>query len=569
MRGTNNRAIGHLPTLSCGEVRLWLCSQQKVGPTFVHRRRRNGTTYVVPPRPGGCRKAAGEREGGRERGRPHRLRRVIQPSSRRRLVLTLCPVWRNCCSVKNLSNICVVMPRSSSTSRSEVRRRDRHKVYAVADCQHEGRDGAFPAPTAIEEGLKGDCSSRAARLSRGEERCDPRAAAIGGGGGTRVDNRNSSHGESAAPAGPAGVVAATNLGSVGPGAEPPVAVASHAFAHEEPQTEAFESNQANRSKSREQDKDGAEPSFPGDERMGVSSSEEGIDIRGRVGRGDTTEHNRGYHSGKEDVAGSRPGSTNTNEEEAETLPDSFNLSDEYGLEGASTGRNLRDDEDGYDDNAEEPAFFGLGVEPTSSGNREKRDRGQGRPAAGRYSRIRRDDGDSSSEYEPRQEKRGGRVYASASDSDGWPSSSQERQGYHEGTSPPPQLWLGRRTRHNSRRPLLTAPKRSSRIVPVEAPGERQAGEGEGTRRHRRGGSRNGAQYRSPPPRRRPRGVEDDDHSRRSHRGASGRRSAHSRRLAQSETEFMAEEGNRGFEAEVARLRRENEALKQQQERPTR
>lgn len=459
------------------------------------------------------------------------------------------------------------MPRSSSTSRPEVRRRDRHKVYAVADFQDEGRGDSSPSPATTKESSKGSCSSRAATLSRGErERCASKAASTGGRVGVRVDDRNSLHEAPAAPIS-AAATAAANFGSVGPGAEPPVAVASHAFAHEEPQTETLESS---RSKSREQEKDGAGPSFPGDERVAVLSSEEGVAIRGSVDKGGNTEPSRRYHSGKGDIAGSRPGSTNTNnEEEAETLPDSFNLSDEYGLEGASTGRNHHDDEDDYDDKVEEPVFFGLDVESTSSGNREKRGRGQRRPAAGRYSRTRRDDDDSSSEYEPRQEKCAGGMYASASGSDGWPSSSQERQ-LHHGKTSQPQLWFGRRTRQNSRRPLLTAPKRNSRVVPVEAAGERRVGESEGTRRHRRGRSRNGAQYRSPPPRRHlHEGAEDDNHRRRYRRGVSGRRSRDSSRLAQTETESTTGETNNRFEAEVARLRRENEALKLQQEQSTR
>lgn len=456
------------------------------------------------------------------------------------------------------------MPRTSSTSRSDARRQDRHKVYAVAGFQDEDRGAYYPSPAIKKEGLKGNCSSRAATIARGEgECCDSRAASTGGRVGVRLDDRNSSHEAPVASA----AAAAANPGSVGPGAEPPVAVASHAFSHEDPHTEALPSNS---SESGQPENAGDGPSFPDDERVAVLSSEENVSTGRSVDRGCTTETNRRCHGGKEDTAGSRPGSTNTNnEEEAETLPDSFNLSDEYGLEGASTGRNRDDDDEDYSNKVGEQAFFGFDVESTSSGNRDKRGRGHGRPAAGRHSRTRRDDDDYSSGYETRQGKRVEGVYPSASDSDDWPSSSRERQTDREQTSPQPQLWFGRRTRQDSRRPLLTATKRNSRIVPIEAAGERGVGEIEGTRRHHRGRSRNGAQYRSPPPRRHPRVAEGDHHLRRGRRGFSGPRSRHSKRLAQTETESVSGEANYAFESEVARLRRENEALKQQRERATR
>lgn len=463
------------------------------------------------------------------------------------------------------------MPRSSSTARLEVRRRDRHKVYAATDLQKEGRSESdtSPPPAALKECSEGNCSTRVTALSRAErEHCDSKAVSNGGLVGRRVDIRNSYH---EAPVGAAAAAAAVEkFGIVGPGAEPPVAVASHAFAHEEPHKETVPSNRC--WKSREHEKEGAGPSFPGDEGMDVPSNKDDVRIPGSVDRGGTSEPSRRCHHGKEDTAGSRPESSNTNnEEEAETLQDSFNLSDEYGLEGASTGRNHQEDDDDCDEEkVEKPVFFGLDVESTSSGNREKRGQGQGRPAGGRYLRTRRNDDESSSEYEPRQHDDGSRgVYASASDSDCWPSSSRERQTNKGRTSSQQQPWFGRRARQNSRRPLLTAMKRNSRIVPLEDVGERRAGESEGTRRHRRSSSRNSAQHRSPTPRQHARGPGDDNHRRRSRRGVSGHRNRGSRRRAQTETESMSGGPNYRFEAEMARLRRENEALKQQRERSTR
>lgn len=459
------------------------------------------------------------------------------------------------------------MSRCSSTSRSEVRRRDRHKVYAAADLQARGRTGsdASPSSAAKKEGSKGSCSSRAAAPSRGEgERFASTAVSTDGSIGERVDDRNGPH---EAPAVATAAAAAANLGSVGPGAEPPVAVASHAFAHEELQTRASHRLET---VAQERERASTEASFPVDEGVRVLSSEDDVGTGRSVDRGGNTESSRRCRIGKEDTAGSRPESTNTNtnnEEEAETLPDSFNLSDEYGLEGASTGRYQHDDDD--DDNGDakckEPVFFGLDVESTSSGNRGKRNRGRGRPADGRYSRTRRGDDDSSSEYEPRQAKGNGRMYISASDSDSWLSSSREGQANHRQASPQQQLWFRRRARRSSRRPSLTATKRNSRIVPSEDAGERRAGRSEGTRRHRGGHTRNSLQYRSPPPRRHPQGTEVETHPRR----MSVQKHLDSKRLAQSETESVSAGATNRFEEEMARLRRENKSLRQRRERITR
>lgn len=203
-----------------------------------------------------------------------------------------------------------------------------------------------------------------------------------------------------------------------------------------------------------------------------------------------------------------------NGEEADTLPDSFSFSDECGPEGASTGRI---------DNADcEPSYFG-------SVSSAKHSRRRHRPS---------DSASNSSECHSTSECEEEEASIVSERSESLSSPPRRNPRFGRRTAAPP-------------RPLL-AMTRNRRIVPSEF--DMSAAEGEGRRRRRTG--RRGRRYRSPPSRR-ARGSEAE--------GEGGRRRAGMGRdrLAQTETESVS--GFRQYEVEVARLRQENEILKQRQE----
>lgn len=437
------------------------------------------------------------------------------------------------------------MPQRLSTSRSGVCRRDRHKVYAAAEPHQEGEIASdiSPVKTSINGGLLPSGSSR-----ESSDRV-----------GVPVDDRNCSH-----PA----AVSAGNIGTVGPGAEPPVAVASQAFAHKEPHEELLQEHPRGV-------KQGAESvppsdSFPGGEGVGVLSPEGVVMSCETFDRVDDAQPRPRSHNEKADCAGSRPESVNTNEGEADTLPDYFNLSDEYGPEGASTGRNQHDDDDDDVHQPGGPRFFGPPGDESSSSSTAKRRGRQNRPSSRRYSSNGRQDGGSSSGSGPRLEEDGGRVSASGSDhSEYWLSSSPGRRSKQRQPLPQQQKCFGRRTRQSSRRSLLTASKRNARIAPFKKSAALGSAENEGMRHYRPASSRSSTRYSSSPPWRHPRGAEDNNPHRRRRRGVSGNRSRGSRRLTLTETETNFENLNDPLEEEMARLRRENEALRQQQERSIR
>lgn len=427
-------------------------------------------------------------------------------------------------------------------------RRDRHKVYAADLHQHEGedRDSVFSPTVFSQDGLSGRGSHHAPHVTRKGDCSDQDAHALREGGydGARpYDQFNDNGGE------------ATNIGSIGPGAEPPVAVAFRAFAHEEPRTDAI----CDRSESAtEQDTEMIPLSVSCSDRDGMRSLSA---VEGDVTCGDE----EGLFGGKQDITNSRPASTRTsNEGEADTLPDSFHLSDEFGPEGASTGRNQHDDDeedDGSMNGRCEPFFIGIPTDTSYS--RRSEQSGGTKPSSGRHSRESENDDESPSGLRRRQEDKGGAMYGSVSDnSDGW-SSSSGRLHYQPRQLSQPQL-SRRRARRGSRRAPLSVIKRNSRIAPSEDLASPTNFEVKGGRRHRR----SSCKHRSPP-RRYPRGNEDSSYHRRGPRGVSGHRNREVRREALTETESMCGGPNDELEEEVTKLRRENEELKRQQERKTR
>ena len=475
------------------------------------------------------------------------------------------------------------MPQRSTAARAQVRRRDGHKVVATAGPRQpeEGEeDEVVPAPSAsTKSGMSSGTSARAV-LSRDQSEGgdanalhsgdrvdvlvdDPKGshatAAAGGGGGAGGRGGRGGRGGGRERGGGRGsaVVAGCNIGGVGPGAEPPVAVAAHAFAREEPHPEVFLSDHSPHMNHRTEETS-LDSSLPGDHGLGAVSTEENSGTCGSYARSGVSEPGpRHRNSGKDDCAGSPLESTNTNnEEEAATLPDSFNLSDEYGPEGASTGRNHHDDDDFGDSHIRksgDSVVFGLS--PGSSSRRTTR---RDQPAVERYVRTRHSDDDSWSRCESRQEINQ-TASASASDNSDWASSPTEgRRRTHAKMPQPQRVLIGRRT------------KRISRIVPsVIDAGETSAVDSEGTRRRRRASRRNASRYRSPPSRWQPRGAEENNHQSHRRRGVGRHQSRDRRRISLTETESMSGEANYRVEEEITRLRRENESLKQHRERQTR
>ncbi len=456
------------------------------------------------------------------------------------------------------------MPQRSSTSRSEVRRRDRHKVYAAADPrQGDEVDEGVPFPTAsTQEGLPRSTSpGEAFSRNESERRCVSNLCSSGDRVGVRADGRKGCHAAAAAGGG-AGGGEKTTLGGVGPGAEPPVAVASHAFAHQDRNSEILLSDHGT-----EGGTERARLGLPllGDQGLGNDSpGEDGGTCRSLGGVGTSERSPRCRHSGKDESVDSRPGSTNTNnEEEAETLPDSFNLSDEFGPEGASTGRNHHDDE-GYGDRQRNKCGDSVFSGRSGGSGRSRREKRRGRPAPERYLMTsQRDDDDddddddsSSGRCESRREKKE-LTPASASDSSEWTSSSRERRRSQLEMPPPQRVLIGRHT------------KRSSRIAPCDMAGGRSSADSERTRRRLRASRMNGSRYRSPPSRWQSRGAEERRNPSRRRRRGGRRRSRDSRRVVLTETGSISGEANYGVETEIARLRRENESLKQHSGRRTR
>ena len=131
---------------------------------------------------------------------------------------------------------------------------------------------------------------------------------------------------------------------LGPGAEPPVAVVSHAFAHEKKESCRYKKIHGDvRAR--------ACTLSVGEGSGGVFGKREKFIKSGRVHNAQRTSPSARRGKGR-DTCSSGPKST-SNEEEVDTLSDTFNPSDESAPEGASTWRNHHDDPDDSD----EPHFF--------------------------------------------------------------------------------------------------------------------------------------------------------------------------------------------------------------------
>lgn len=411
-------------------------------------------------------------------------------------------------------------------------RRDRHKVYAAADLQEEreGRGDIAPLAVSTADALLDSSGSSPIATSRSEQ--VGHVLCAGGSVGARADDRSKRHAETAG-----------TLGSVGPGAEPPVAVASHAFAHEEPRTEGEPDwsqgfNQGMEAASLRLNSLGGE----------IISADAGGGVLESFDRCDQRDPSRKQHSGREDAASSRPESIKTNNEgEVDTLPDSFNLSDEYGPEGASTGRNHPDEEDDDDvQHSDGPRFLGLSVDTGISGKNQAVSRVEPKSSSRRY-------------WKSNTDEDGGSGSVGVSDSsDCWPASSGRRK----------KAFFGQRNPQSSRRLPSNCMQNYSRIAPLEDFEQACDFESGEARRHRRA-SKNNAKHRSPPPRRHRRAAEYNNHQRRRRRGDGRQKSRGTRRLELTETESLSGEVNHRVEAEMAELRRENEALRQQQKRTSR
>lgn len=436
-------------------------------------------------------------------------------------------------------------------------RRDRHKVYAADLQQQEEENGdVVSSPTAFSQnGLpgRGSCDAPSPASEGGCLDEDTNAWREGGcvaaGGAFEQSN-----GEP------------TCLGAVGPGAEPPVAVAFRAFAHEEARTESV----CDRSELAIEQ--GAEEFPLGSSRFDRDAIRRQSGEEERDGACEALRLHRDERKlfgGTQHVTGSRPASTRTsNEGEADTLPDSFHLSDEYGPDGASTGRNPHDDDDddGYMNERCESLFVGTPTERRYSRS-SRQTKGDGiEPSSRRRSTKNSDDDDSRSRFQGWEEENGGAMLGSVSDnSDRWSSSSER---LHRPQQQPQPHLSRRRARQNARRQPLSAMKENSRIAPSEELLSPTGFELEGGRRRRRTTCRGSVKHRSPPPRS-PRGKKDCSHHRRGRRGVGGHRDRGSRRRALVETESMCGQPKDELEEEVAKLRRENEELKRQQERTTR
>lgn len=327
--------------------------------------------------------------------------------------------------------------------------------------------------------------------------------------------------------------AGLSSGALGPGAEPPVAVAARAFAHENTST--------NRDILDDQGvKEGMCSSQEPAE--GEKHSNNGWDLnfdrRGECGVevADLTDHTLPFAGDvsiyattavKPAIIERHADSQSTNnEEEAETLQDSFNLSDEVGPEGASTGR-------GGDPF---PRFFE--THPTCVNNSKSV-----------YSSS-----DSSSD--------------SSSEASKNPSERDYRQRGNErhfeerfsSRSPPRRQRLVGRGHHGSvsgqRRLFLL--NGNTRVSPSEFDDKTIVESEDGRRRH---AGRNRSRRHKSPPRR----------DRSAKKGGSGRQQRAKKRrsrplLTDSQTGCDVREGaDECFDSEMARLRRENNAIKQQQD----
>lgn len=384
-----------------------------------------------------------------------------------------------------------------SASRSEVRRRGRHKVY------HDHQLASHPSPPG---------SPRRQASAGVESRHCERGAVKTDSCGSREDRKT---------------CAAGIPSSVGPGAEPPVAVASHAFAHEK-----TERNPDRRSI------DGCLEALScsqSDGESGGGMADERATCTGGGAFDSLDRHSPDKnHANDRDAHLSEPDSTN-NGEEAETLPESFNLSDECGPEGASTGRKHDDPGD-----LEEPRFFCPTVKIRGDG------RGTGRDQPARFVESSSNDDDSSIITEGEDEDVHGEETSGISERSDCLSLSPRRRTSRR---------LGRRSRQPRR--SLTMMNRDARVVPSDDFVDLRTVEGEGERQHQHITSKESRYYRSPQRRRHSRGAQKQRRRRRTtsntHRD---------RNLANAETPSFSG----GVEAEMARLRRENHVLKQQQER---
>lgn len=339
-------------------------------------------------------------------------------------------------------------------------------------------------------------------------------------------------------------------GSLGPGAEPPVAIASRAFAHEERTTRAT-STSLNVS-----DSQGTVEAL-GCDSLGRATGSRGdgevaaVDVdcsrvEGLCARNMGLDEHAMLHSRARDRTDFSTPERENQSEEDETLPDSFNLSDEAGPEGAPTGRG------GGGDDRNEHRFIA---------RMNKRDSGTGGgvgyssdSSGGRCST------ESDTMYGRRNQQNAGRRHDDIT-SDGLSSSPSRRS--HSNSRQQQQRW-GRISR---RRPFVETRKhKTSRIAPLEIDKDPVAESEGGRRRH---GQIKGGRYESPP--RRASSTCNLDHH--SGRSISRQRQRQRRRERAVSTEVESIAGDAleldRFEREVARLRRENSVLKRQQHKSSR
>lgn len=409
---------------------------------------------------------------------------------------------------------------------SQERRRDRQKV-----CRDVQRENIVRLPSGLD--VMNNIREGAREQSHDRSTDDDAASLIDGGGGTASGEGRPSK-------------ATEPTGAVGPGAEPPVAVASLAFAHEN-----FTHEKHDRRRFAERGGEGLSDQCSDD------GGAEGPDpSKGKTCESRGRQDRDGEAPCKNSSASCSPRESTNNENEADTLPDTFRLSDEYGLEGASTGR--RHHFDLCDDKLHS-------LRPRIEERRPMR--GESSQRAARYEISSKDDDDCNEESTSTVSNCGVGDTWGEEDGDDGGSDGSRRSCFLSSPSPqrrrtpPPRF--GRR-RRPSRRKTLTI-RRNIRTVPMEElPSHATAQNIERSRGYqRRGGSGKdqGSRRQRSPPRQRYRISRED-------KGGRGREQdniKHRRRggvLIRARAGSILASPNDTFEDEIERLRRENQALKQ-------
>lgn len=338
--------------------------------------------------------------------------------------------------------------------------------------------------------------------------------------------------------------------NLGPGAEPPVAIASRAFAHEgkiAEVTSTFRSISNN--KIAVEAPDGDNLGWLGETSGDGGALTVGVDcanVEETCARNMSLDKHPTLYSRSRDRADFSVPEIGSKSEEDETLPDSFNLSDEAGPEGASTGRG-----GGADDRKERK--FIAGMKKRNGGARG----GMGYSSDGSGSRC---STESDTVYDQGNRQNSGRGHYDNT-SDGLSFSPPRRN--HNTSRQQQQPW-GRISR---RRPFVESRKnRTNRIAPSEIAVDLGA-EREG-RRQRRGQMKGRAD--ESPSGKASSAFKSNGHSRRSISWQRQRR-RRPERVVLTEVESIAGDALEldRFEREMVRLRRENNILKRQQRTPSR